>query len=67
MPREEKVRVCDKAKETRPIFPGASRYLDWAFDDPATGEGTEAERLEVIRRVRDEIKQRVREFVDKDA
>ncbi len=58
------VRVCDRAKETCPIFPGALKYLDWGLDDPAMAEGTEAERLEVFRRVRDEIRQRVREFVE---
>ncbi len=58
------VRVCDRAKETCPIFPGAIRYFDWGLDDPATAEGTEAERLAVFRRVRDEIERRVQEFVD---
>ena len=61
------VRVCDRAKETCPIFPGALRYFDWGLDDPAAAEGTEAERLAVFRRVRDEIERRVREFVAKEA
>jgi arsenate reductase len=57
------VRVCDSAKETCPIFPGAFRYFDWGLDDPAAAQGTEAERLAVFRRVRDEIERKVREFV----
>src|SRR5581483_4471147 len=57
------VRVCDKAKETCPIFPGAFRYFDWGLDDPAAAEGTEVERLAVFRRVRDEIEKRVRSFI----
>ncbi len=57
------VRVCDRARETCPIFPGAVKYFDWGLDDPAMAEGTEAERLEVFRRVRDEIKRRVQQFV----
>ncbi len=61
------VRVCDRAKETCPIFPGAIRFLDWPLDDPAAVEGTEAERLAVFRRVRDEIEERVREFIAKEA
>lgn len=61
------VRVCNRAKETCPIFPGAVRYFDWGLEDPAAAEGTEAERLAVFRRVRDEIEQRIREFVDKEA
>jgi arsenate reductase len=57
------VRVCDKAKETCPFFPGAFRYFDWGLDDPAAAEGTEAERLAVFRRVRDEIEKHVRSFI----
>ena len=60
------VRVCDRAKETCPIFPGAFRYFDWALDDPAATQGTEAERLVEFRRVRDEIERRVQEFVAKE-
>ena len=61
------VRVCDRAKETCPIFPGAFRYFDWGLDDPAMAEGTEPERLAVFRRVRDEIENRVREFIAKES
>jgi arsenate reductase (thioredoxin) len=57
------VRVCDRAKETCPIFPGAIKYLDWGLDDPALAKGTDDQRLAVFRRVRDEIKQRVQDFV----
>ena len=61
------VRVCDRAKQTCPIFPGAFRYFDWGLDDPAAAEGTEAERLAVFRRVRDEIGERVRAFIAKES
>ena len=60
------VRVCDRAKETCPIFPGAFRYYDWGLDDPAAAQGTEAERLAAFRRVRDEIERRVQEFLTKE-
>lgn len=61
------IRVCDRAKETCPIFPGAFRYYDWGLDDPAAAKGSEQERLAVFRRVRDEIKARVTEFVVKES
>lgn len=61
------VRVCDRGKETCPIFPGAFRYFDWGLDDPAAAQGTDDERLAVFRRVRDEIERRVQEFVAKEA
>ena len=61
------VRVCDRAKETCPIFLGAFRSFDWGLDDPASAVGTEAERLAVFRRVRDETEARVREFIAKES
>lgn len=57
------ITVCDQANERCPIFPGVVNRLHWSFDDPASAEGTEAERLAVLRRVRDEIAQSVRRFV----
>ena len=61
------VRVCDRAKETCPIFPGAFRYYDWGLDDPAAAKGTDEERMEVFRRVRNQIEARVREFIAKES
>ena len=57
------VTVCDRAREACPVFPGRSTKLHWSFDDPASVEGREEERLEVFRRVRDEIVSSIRKFV----
>ena len=57
------VTVCDRARETCPIFPGAEHTGHWAFDDPAAATGTDDERLAVFRRVRDEIGRRIRIFL----
>ncbi|HEX8927206.1 MAG TPA: arsenate reductase ArsC [Terriglobales bacterium] len=57
------VTVCDNAKKHCPIFPGHCAREHWPFDDPAEAQGTEEERMEVFRRVRDEIAARVRDFV----
>ena len=54
------ITVCDESREACPYFPGASTQLHWAFDDPSSATGTEEERLEVFRRVRDEIAARIR-------
>lgn len=59
------ITVCDRAKQTCPIFPGATSVLHWSFDDPAEAQGDEEARLAVFRRVRDEIAERVREFIQK--
>jgi arsenate reductase len=47
------ITVCDDAKEACPFFPGAAQRLHWSLPDPAAAEGTEDERLEVFRSVRD--------------
>jgi len=57
------ITVCDNAKESCPIFPGTSIRLHWPFDDPADATGSDEERLPVFRRVRDEINERIRDFV----
>jgi arsenate reductase len=62
------VTVCDAANEACPFFPGAKNRLHWSFEDPSRAEGTEEERLEVFRKVRDEIRERIeRELVNKKA
>jgi arsenate reductase len=53
------ITVCDDANEACPFFPGASTRLHWSFEDPSKAEGSEEERLEVFRRVRDRIGDRV--------
>lgn len=58
------ITVCDRAKETCPIFPSAASLLHWSFDDPAAVFGTIEERQKVFRRVRDEIAERIRRFTD---
>src|SRR5688572_18780176 len=60
-PFDQVVTVCDDANETCPVFPGAKSRLHWSFRDPSRAEGSEEERLEVFRKVRDEIQGRIRE------
>ena len=57
------ITVCDHARETCPVFPGAKRQEYWPFDDPAAATGSEEEILTVFRRVRDQIRARIREYV----
>ncbi len=56
------ITVCDRARESCPVFPGGAQTLHWGFDDPTEAEGTEAERLAVFRRVLTEIAGRIRRF-----
>ncbi len=50
------VTVCDNARETCPFFPG-KKVIHRSFEDPSSAMGTREERLQVFRRVRDEIKE----------
>jgi arsenate reductase len=57
------ITVCDRAKEHCPIFPGDAERLHWSFDDPADPAIPKDQQLQTFRRVRDEIKQRITEFL----
>lgn len=57
------ITVCGNAAKNCPIFPGPSIRLHWPFDDPAEAAGSEAQRLEVFRRVRDEIAEQLRRWL----
>lgn len=61
------ITVCDNANEQCPVFPGKTERIHWSFDDPAAAEGDEHARLAVFRRVRDEILNQLRAFVDSPA
>ncbi len=56
------ITLCGNASESCPVTPPTVKRLHWGLDDPAKARGTEGERLEVFRRVRDEIEARIREF-----
>lgn len=57
------VTVCDRARESCPVFPGSGEALHWGFDDPAEATGSEAQRQAAFDRVLREITIRVRTFV----
>jgi arsenate reductase len=56
------ITVCDNANEQCPVFPGAPKRIHWSIDDPATAKGDEDTRRDVFRRVRDELRHRLRLF-----
>ncbi|MBI3803556.1 MAG: arsenate reductase ArsC [Nitrospirae bacterium] len=56
--------VCEKAEKNCPrIFPGAMNRLFWPFEDPRVYKGSDNEKLEKFREIRDQIKARIQEFV----
>lgn len=53
------VTVCDTAKESCPIFPGAPRSVHWSIEDPSAEAGDAPARLAAFRRARDDLKDRI--------
>jgi arsenate reductase (thioredoxin) len=56
------ITVCDDADANCPTFPGVGTRLHWSLVDPAAAEGSRDERLEVFRRVRDQLTSLIEEF-----
>ena len=61
---ETVITVCGNADQACPVYPGQMNRHHWPFEDPAHATGTEAERLAVFRRVRDEIAAVFRAYAD---
>lgn len=58
------ITVCDHANEICPVFPGKTARIHQSFEDPpAPGVGDNETRLNIFRRVRDEIRHWTREFI----
>jgi len=53
------VTVCDDAAENCPVWLRGGRVVHIGFPDPARATGSHAEQLEVFRRVRDAMRERV--------
>ncbi|MFT3830476.1 MAG: arsenate reductase ArsC [Opitutaceae bacterium] len=53
---ETVITVCGLADQACPVFPGQVNRHHWPFEDPAHATGTDAEKLAVFRRVRNEIR-----------
>jgi len=56
------VTVDDNARESCPIFFGRGQKLHGDFEDPAAFAGSEEQRLDLFRRVRDKLRSYLREF-----
>jgi len=60
------ISVCDESSASAcPVFPGANKKINWSFPDPSTFSGTHEERLSATRKVRDQIKNAVIDWLEK--
>ncbi|NLI62092.1 MAG: arsenate reductase ArsC [Methanosarcinaceae archaeon] len=58
------ITVCDpQVAEKCPFFPSQKLSLNWNFKDPSKLTGSYEEKLNETRAIRDEIKQRIEEFI----
>ncbi len=58
------ITVCDRARQTCPVFPGEHNSLHWGLDDPAEVEGTDEVKLAAFGATEMELVTRLRLFVE---
>ena len=61
------ITVCGNADERCPFFPGMGTRMHWPFEDPASFEGPEDEKLALFRKVRDQIKAKIETWLGETA
>jgi protein-tyrosine-phosphatase len=54
------------AEEECPLFLGKARRLHWGLPDPAAVSGSDTERLNAFRQIRDELKRRISSFLEEN-
>jgi arsenate reductase len=57
------ITVCDRARESCPLSLHAPNQLHWSFPDPAAASGPEEQQMAVFRNVRDQVRERIVEFL----
>ena len=67
----QEIRLCDyRLRQRQRELPNFSRHhpaIHWSLDDPAAVQGTEEQRLAEFRRVRDQLRALLGEFVEHKA
>jgi arsenate reductase len=58
------ITVCDQAANNCPLWLGAGQVKHMGFPDPAAASGSDDERLEVFRQVRDRIRREVTRYLE---
>ena len=60
------ITVCDNANEKCPVFPSSAKKYHQNFPDPAKASGTGEEIMNEFRKVRDQIKQYSKVFINEN-
>jgi arsenate reductase (thioredoxin) len=57
------ITVCDRARQSCPVFPGQYNSLHWGIEDPAEVDGTDEQKLAAFRQAYLELSMRIRPFI----
>jgi arsenate reductase len=58
------ITVCDETSaEACPVFPSCEKRFHWSFPDPSKFVGTDEEKIEQVRKIKNEIKAKIEEWV----
>ena len=57
------ITVCDHASQRCPVFPGPAQRIHWSIEDPV-GFGSEEAQMDAFRSARDNLQNRLREFIE---
>ena len=59
------IAVCAESEEKGcPVFPGVRTRVSWPFPDPSQVEGSHEERLQQVRKIRDDIRAKVEQWCE---
>lgn len=58
------ITLCGNAEEACPYTPPGIKRIHWPIKDPVGTTGTEEEIMKEFRRARDEIRKKVKDFID---
>ncbi len=58
------ITVCGNADERCPVFPGMGKRLHWPFQDPASYEGSDQEKLAFFHKVSGQIKTHIQNWLN---
>jgi len=61
------ITVCDNARASCPIWPGAPNLLHWSLPDPALAQGSDADIYETFKEVALEIERRIETFMSNNS
>jgi arsenate reductase len=58
------VTVCDETSaEACPVFPSCKARFHWSFPDPSKFVGTEEDKIEQVREIKNQIKAKIEEWI----